>query len=63
MKTGIVKFYDETKGYGFIKLDESEQEIFVHASGLTCTIKQDDHVQFDTVDGKKGPNAVNVSKI
>lgn len=63
MKTGIVKFYNETKGYGFIKLDESEQEIFVHASGLTCTIRQDDHVQFETQDGKKGLNAINVSKI
>ncbi len=63
MKTGLVKFFNESKGFGFIKMDESGDEIFVHASGLIDKIKQDDKVSFDVTEGKKGPNAVNVKKI
>ena len=63
MKTGLVKFFNETKGFGFIKMDDSGEEIFVHVSGLTEKIKQDDKVSFDVTEGKKGPNAINVKKI
>lgn len=63
MKTGTVKFFDETKGYGFIVMDENQQEIFVHVSGLAAPIKQHDKVSFEIRDGKKGPNAFNVEKI
>jgi CspA family cold shock protein len=63
MKTGLVKFFNETKGFGFIKMDDSGDEIFVHVSGLTEKIKQDDKVSFDVTEGKKGPNAINVKKI
>ncbi len=63
MKTGLVKFFNEAKGFGFIKLDDSGEEIFVHVSGLTEKIKQDDRVSFDVTEGKKGPNAINVKKI
>ena len=63
MKTGLVKFFNETKGFGFIKMDDSGDEIFVHVSGLTEKIKQDDRVSFDVTEGKKGPNAINVKKI
>ncbi|HQH19142.1 MAG TPA: cold shock domain-containing protein [Bacteroidales bacterium] len=63
MKTGTVKFYNEAKGFGFIKMDESGEEIFVHATGVTQQIRQDDKVSFDVTEGKKGPNAVNVKKI
>jgi len=63
MKTGLVKFFNETKGFGFIKMDETGEEIFVHVSGLTEKIKQDDKVSFDVTEGKKGPNAINVKKI
>ena len=63
MKTGLVKFFNEAKGFGFIKVDDSEDEIFVHVSGLTEKIKQDDRVSFDVTEGKKGPNAINVKKI
>ncbi len=64
MKTGLVKFYNSSKGYGFITDDETGKEIFVHASGLlTQSIKQDDKVSFDVTDGKKGPNAINVKVI
>jgi cold shock protein len=62
MKTGKVKFFNESKGFGFIKMDEGQQEIFVHASGLVDNIREDDQVEFDLQDGKKGLNAVNVKK-
>ncbi len=60
MSTGTVKFFNETKGFGFIKVDGSEEEIFVHVSGLQDEIRQDDQVTFDVERGKKGMNAVNV---
>ncbi|NVO03546.1 MAG: cold shock domain-containing protein [Bacteroidetes bacterium] len=62
MKTGIVKFFNETKGFGFIKIDETNEEIFVHASGLIDRIKQDDNVTFDIAEGRKGLNAINVKR-
>ncbi|MGV8828285.1 MAG: cold-shock protein [Breznakibacter sp.] len=61
MKTGVVKFFNETKGYGFIKVDETGEEIFVHISGLKDEITKDDQVTFEIERGKKGLNAVNVS--
>ena len=60
MKEGRVKFFNETKGFGFIKVDGTEQELFVHASGLKENIRQDDKVVFEVQEGKKGLNAVNV---
>lgn len=60
MKKGVVKFFNEAKGFGFIK-GEDGQEIFVHASGLTEEIHENDTVQYETQEGKKGLNAVNVS--
>ncbi|MDD5570689.1 MAG: cold shock domain-containing protein [Bacteroidales bacterium] len=63
MKTGIVKFFNEAKGFGFIKVDDSDQEIFVHSSGLIDRIKQDDKVSFNVTEGKKGLNAVDVKRI
>ncbi len=50
---GIVKFYQQDKGYGFIT-DESGKEIFVHATGLSEEIKKGDEVTFDLKEGKKG---------
>ena len=55
-----VKFYNESKGYGFIKHDDSNTETFVHATGLIDKIQQDDQVEFDLQEGKRGMNAVNV---
>lgn len=63
MKTGKVKFFNETKGFGFIKEDESEKEYFVHASGLIDKIKEDDEVTFELVEGRKGLNAVDVKLV
>jgi CspA family cold shock protein len=59
MKKGTVKFFNEAKGFGFIK-GEDGQEIFVHASGLTEDVRENDEVVYETQDGKKGLNAVNV---
>jgi CspA family cold shock protein len=59
MKTGKVKFFNETKGFGFIKTDTGE-EIFVHVSQVKDEIRQDDEVQFEIEQGKKGLCAVNV---
>ena len=59
MKTGVVKFYNEAKGFGFIKEDNGT-EIFVHATGLQEEIRENDNVVFDVQEGKKGLNAVNV---
>lgn len=63
MKSGKVKFFNESKGYGFIKDNESEKEYFVHASGLIDKIREDDEVTFDLQEGKKGLNAVNVKLV
>lgn len=61
MQTGTVKFFNETKGFGFIKSSDG-QEFFVHITGLKAgvKIKENDAVTFDVEDGKKGPMAVNV---
>ncbi len=60
MSKGTVKFYNEFKGFGFIKEDDSSKEYFVHSSGLKENIKENDVVTFDLEQGKKGLNAVNV---
>lgn len=60
MENGTVKFFNETKGFGFIKSNESEEEFFVHVSGLKEEIRKNDEVVFEIEEGKKGLNAVNV---
>ncbi|MDP4276791.1 MAG: cold shock domain-containing protein [Bacteroidota bacterium] len=60
MNNGTVKFFNETKGFGFIKDNESGKEYFVHTSGLKEKIKENDLVTFDLEEGRKGLNAVNV---
>jgi CspA family cold shock protein len=63
MKEGKVKFFNENKGFGFIKDAETGSEYFVHVSGLIDKIKEDDNVSFELQQGKKGLNAVNVKRI
>lgn len=60
MQNGTVKFFNQTKGFGFIKVEGTGEEVFVHVSGLQNEIRQDDRVTFEIREGKKGPNAVNV---
>ncbi len=60
MKTGKVKFFNESKGYGFIMDTETETDYFVHVSGLIDEIRKDDEVTFELKEGRKGMNAVDV---
>ena len=60
MNTGTVKFFNETKGFGFISPSNGGADIFVHSSGLIDNIRENDTVSFEVEQGKKGINAVNV---
>ena len=61
MYKGKVKFFNETKGFGFIIDNATSKEYFVHSSGLNNTVSENDEVTFDLESGKKGMNAVNVN--
>ena len=62
MKNGVVKFFNDSKGFGFITPDDGGKDVFVHANGLNgITIKEGDKVSYDVEEGRKGLNAVNVS--
>ncbi|TCI91500.1 cold-shock protein [Tenacibaculum sp. M341] len=63
MKQGTVKFFNESKGFGFITESNSGTEYFVHISGLVDDIRQGDEVEFELKEGKKGLNAVSVRVI
>lgn len=64
MQKGTVKFFNNTKGFGFITPEDANSEdVFVHSSGLIDQIREKDKVQFDVQKGKKGLNAVNVQVI
>jgi CspA family cold shock protein len=63
MKEGVVKFFNKAKGFGFIQVADSNEDIFVHESGLVDSITENNKVQFDVERGKKGMNAVNVKVI
>ncbi|HEY3430586.1 MAG TPA: cold shock domain-containing protein [Cyclobacteriaceae bacterium] len=60
---GTVKFFNETKGFGFIKSTENGEEVFVHVSGLIDEIRQNDVVEYELERGKKGMNAVRVKLV
>ncbi|WP_316735002.1 cold shock domain-containing protein [Pedobacter aquatilis] len=62
VKKGTVTFFNDSKGYGFIKNTETQESIFVHVNGLTTQIKEGDKVTFEVEMGQKGPTAVKVSK-
>ena len=60
MQEGTVKFFNEEKGFGFITPNNGGKEIFVHVSGLTESILENDVVRFDVEEGRRGPTATNV---
>lgn len=60
MKNGVCKFYNVSKGFGFIKDNETGEDVFAHATGLIDEIRENDQVTYDVTEGKKGLNAVNV---
>lgn len=60
---GIVKFFNEAKGFGFIRPVDSSEDVFVHASGLIDNVRENDRVEFEQERGKKGINAVRVRKV
>jgi cold shock protein len=60
---GVVKFFNEAKGFGFITPSDSKADIFVHVSGLVDEIRENDEVTYDEEKGRKGMNAVNVTRI
>ncbi|WP_316762119.1 cold shock domain-containing protein [Pedobacter aquatilis] len=62
MASGKVKFFNESKGFGFIKT-ESGEEIFVHATALKQELREGDEVTFDIEQGKRGPSAINVELV
>lgn len=65
--TGTVKWFDENKGFGFITLEEGGKDCFVHYSAIQAagfkSLAEGDQVEFDMVDGQKGPSAENVTKV
>lgn len=63
MQEGTVKFFNVTKGFGFIIPTNGDSEIFVHSTGLIDEIRENDKVEYDVESGKKGLNAVNVKVI
>ncbi|MGV6831152.1 MAG: cold-shock protein [bacterium] len=63
MLNGTVKFFNDSKGYGFITDNDSGSEYFVHISGLIDEVKQGDTVEFELKEGKKGMNAVDVKVV
>ncbi len=62
MQEGTVKFFNSTKGFGFITPAQGGEDIFVHVTGLADDIQENDKVVFEVQNGKKGLNAVNVRK-
>ena len=63
MSQGTVKFFNNSKGFGFIAPDGGDKDVFVHKNGLTDQITEGDKVSYDVEEGQKGLNAVNVKVI
>jgi CspA family cold shock protein len=61
MNSGTVKFFNTTKGFGFITPEEGGKDVFVHQTGLNDRIDEGDRVTFEVEESQKGLNAINVS--
>ena len=60
MKNGTVKFFNDSKGFGFITPDEGNKDVFVHLNGLKDEIRDGDKVTYEVEDTPKGLSAINV---
>lgn len=63
MQQGKIKFFNESKGFGFITPDNGGSDVFVHVTGLNGQVRENDRVSYEVEQGKKGPSAVNVTVI
>ncbi len=63
MNEGTVKFFNESKGYGFITPNDGGKDVFVHANGLVDDIREGDEVSYEVEEGRKGLNAVDVKRV
>ncbi len=63
MKAGTVKFFNNSKGFGFIKPSDGGEDIFVHQSGLIDEVRENDEVEYEVEQGRKGLNAVDVKVV
>ncbi|MGO1752005.1 MULTISPECIES: cold-shock protein [Psychroflexus] len=63
MSNGTVKFFNNSKGFGFITPEDGSKDVFVHANGLIDDIDEGDKVSYDVEEGRKGLNAVNVKVV
>ncbi len=63
MPQGTVKFFNESKGYGFIKDDDSQKDIFVHISGLEDEVRENDRVSYKITEDKRGSKAIEVKQL
>jgi cold shock protein len=64
MSTGVVKFFNDTKGFGFITPDNGGKDVFVHTSAVeNGTLNENDKVEFEMGEGQKGPCAIQVKKV
>jgi len=63
MSKGTVKFFNESKGFGFIVPDDGSKDVFVHANGLIDNIQEGDTVSYEVQEGQKGLNAVDVTVV